>query len=177
MLSEFIATLEKSRYTPFDLTAKLRAQIQRIDESMSKTDSSSSLPGLGNSIVPPLRPQAAVSTPDVPLDPTLIAQADATMSINATLAPASVPTPAALVEEAAPPHDALSALQLGSAQPTSSTSFSALGFAASQGMFDFGVAPMDDALIGEFLRYWPAQGVMSDITHDGMPFSSGTSGM
>ncbi|CAK9782006.1 unnamed protein product [Cutaneotrichosporon oleaginosum] len=78
------------------------------------------------------------------------------------------PLAALPVRDLIPPHDALSALQLGS-DPTVS-SFDALGFAASQGMFESGGASMDDALIGEFLRYWPAHGMLADAVHEGSPY-------
>ncbi|GMK55902.1 hypothetical protein CspeluHIS016_0209580 [Cutaneotrichosporon spelunceum] len=66
--------------------------------------------------------------------------------------------------QAEPPHDALSALQLG--QNNASSSFNPIAFAASQGMFDYTAQPMDDALISEFLRFWPAHGLLGDPVQD-----------
>lgn len=106
-----------------------------------------------------------------PLDSRPLASEEATMiSIDdafgsAAAPPAPQPQAQPNVDEAMPPHDALSALQLG--PPQSASSFTALGFAAQQGMFDFGMAPMDDALIGEFLRYWPAHGALGESIPDG----------
>lgn len=185
VLSEFIGTLETSRSTPSDLAAKLREQIQRIDENMSQSEGSMALP-MSESLMPSLpapagkrlvtdmvneasalqETQTATQGPgtaESQLDSTLIPAQDM-ISIDDGLAP--LPPEDAPV----PPHDALATLQLGSGQPTS-PAFTALGFAASHGMFDFGVAPMDDALIGEFLRYWPAQGILADTVQDGTPFS------
>lgn len=194
VLSEFIATLEIGRSTPWDLAAKLREQIQRIDENMMQAEAA--LPGLGDSLMRSLGVNEDSSNTEALPEPPTTAPApnpaparvlpvpNRMISIDAGLGsqPAPLPPPPAPLPPAdepmaldslsalqEPPHDALSALQLG--QDPSSSSFNALGFAASQGMFDYGVAPMDDALIGELLRYWPAQGVLADAVPEGSPFT------
>jgi hypothetical protein len=176
------------------LAAKLRAQIQRIDENMIQAEAAA-LPGLGDSLMHPLvkAGSGAEAAPPVPAPapappapaapPRIMPVPNRMISIEAGLGSQSAALPpmpptdepmaqdplAALQEEPMPPHDALSALQLG--QDPSSESFNALGFAASQGMFDYGVAPMDDAFIGDFLRYWPAQGMLADAVQEGSPFT------
>ncbi|BEI84806.1 hypothetical protein CcaverHIS002_0502070 [Cutaneotrichosporon cavernicola] len=201
VLSEFIATLEAGRTAPWDLATKLREQIQRIDENMIQAEAAT-LPSLGDSLMqslgvsadgttdalpepPPAPPVPAPASDPAPARvmpvPNRMISIDAGLSSQPASLPLPPPAPLPPADEVAidplsalqaePPHDALSALQLGQNNP--SPSFNPIAFAASQGMFDYGAAPMDDALIGEFLRYWPSQGLLADSVHEGSPFTGG----